>query len=151
MHDMIYLRFETDPEQLYYLSLQRDQHILLLHQSLTFSEWKHIPIRRLYQAPVTITGQNSRADFKTFWHANCKELCLWVVWKIIVIVYNIQLSHFSSFSSFNSFKMLPTLISKIGWSTRKRSSHFYFDQKERFFRFQNEKEWSWLNYSKISK
>ena len=66
MHDMIYLRFETDPEQRYYLSQQRDQHILLLHQSLTFSESKRIPIRRLYQAPETMTDQNSRADFKTF-------------------------------------------------------------------------------------
>ena len=57
IHDMIYLRFETDPEQPYYLYPQRDQHTLLLHQSLTFSESKHIPKRRLYQAPVTMASQ----------------------------------------------------------------------------------------------
>ena len=45
IHDMII--FETDPEQQYYLFQQQDQRILLLHQSLTFSESKHIPIRRL--------------------------------------------------------------------------------------------------------
>ena len=45
MHHMII--FETDPEQQYYLFQQRDQRTLLLHQSLTFLESKHTPIRRL--------------------------------------------------------------------------------------------------------